>query len=95
MTEYVCLPRVADWRMEDAGHRKNTYNRWGNRNTEGDIYEAMVAAAPPLPPDLLEAVELANEYKDENVSPSTMCIVLSHRARLARALLKATGLEGK
>jgi len=52
-----------------------------------NTYAAMLAAAPPLPPDLEEALKVAKFYAN---LPLTLG---GERVQLARALLKSHGRE--
>jgi len=77
MTKLVCVPDEITDEM---------CNAWKARDRWKDAYKAMLAAAPPLPPDIEEALELAKKVLADLGSDD-------EHIQLARALLKSHGRE--
>jgi len=95
MTRLVCVPVEPTEEQEDGG--AEDYVPWIEQQETGkkigvgeqckNVYRAMVNTAPPLPPDLQEALELAKKVLADLGSDD-------EHIQLARALLKSHGREG-
>ena len=99
MTKLRCVP-VED--LEALQAQRDIFEG----NSEGALDEIehrvknMLAVAPPPPPDIAEALELAKDYATEMNETVWEGIVrnetveeFSHRALLARALIKSWGRD--
>jgi len=82
MTKLVCVPVEPTEEMLQAG---------GELAMRPNMsYSLMLAAAPPLPPDIREALELAKGFVETAYGNMTY----EQGREVARALLKSHGREG-